>query len=283
MKTTPSDLAGIACILTVTPTSIPRPSAKMKNMVVEYANNHGVSEAMLSGSKKLLPEDTFDSLKPIMKNLTDWLEANTSPWKKGERIIQAKRVPEGLKFLADTREQYHRAAAPILQNWDVVRDNARSLLNGDFDPSKFPELEDMADKLTITFEFKPLATASDWRFAAPQEIIDIQNAALMEAADEHAKYCREQAVKAIHLLKRKCDEWEEGKSKLYDSTFDDVKDLVDFISGLVISDDPELMDVCARARAMLSGLEPDDIKKSAYVRGNVATQAADLLRSLGAA
>ena len=275
-------ISNIAALVKVTPLSVYSPTAKLDEMAEDYAVRHGVDKAQLRGAKKLLPADLFAPLKSTMRSLVEFLDNNASPWEDGGwRICQAGKILTIEDGVNERAVAYHNTRDNILRDWYYVEQEMRRKLNGDFDAKKFPTADKVREHLTISMTWKPVPAAGDWRIDVPQSIVDtMEQDTTKQLATQQAKV-RARVIDAISCIHKKCTEWDEGTTRIHQTTLDAVAELADVIPGLLITDDPSLVEVCKDASRAMRGIDRDLIRDSGHARASMAEKAAELLKKLG--
>lgn len=276
------NIAQIAALVAVTPKSVYSPSAAFDDMVDEYSTRHAVDAQQLRAARKLLPPGLFKPLQETMKQILQLLHDNSSPWSEtGHRIVRADKVADLEFALTPLVNRFHTEREYVLTKWPAVEADMRARLNGAFDEDKFPTPDKIRKHTTITVTWSPLATAGDWRIDVPQSIVDSTTQSVTAALRDQQQHIKDRVIDTVRALMDKCRGWEPGKSKLHDSTFTRVNELITVIPGLMLVEDAQITNICADASKLLSGLTPDDIKESEVVRRRVADEAAEILRNLG--
>lgn len=277
-----SRIAELGVLVKLTPTSVYSPASRLEEMAADYAARTGIDRRQLRGSKKLLPDELFSPLREMMKTIVSYLDTNTSLWEDGGwRIAQSARLAEIDDALSVLASRFHRQRDIILSNWDEVEYDMRTRLGVAFDPRRFPTSERVREHLTIEVNYKTVPSRGDWRTDVPQRIIDTAEETVRKQYAEQQKRVRGKVVTAIRNLQDKCVEYEDGKSRIHQSTLDEVVGLIDVIPGLLLEEDSSLLAICAEARNTMRGIDREILKDNATVRKDVAEQADELLRKLG--
>ena len=117
--------------------------------------------------------------------------------------------------------------------------------------------------------------------AAPHlSCIGATRASVREQLAAQQSKVRARVVDALSSLHKKCAEWTDD-NRIHQSTLDAVAELADVIPGLLITDDPSLVEVCKDASRAMRGVDRDLIRDSGHARASVAEKAAELLKKLG--
>ena len=277
-----TNIAHSAALIKVTPTSVYSPSAKLEEMAADYAARNNIDRRQLRGTKKLLPEEIFSPLREIMKEIVSYLDTNTSLWEDGGwRICRANKVFDIETQVSQYAWQYHAERDRIMSRWASVEWDMKVRLGAAFDPSRFPSAEKVREHLTIVSNWKPVPTAGDWRIDLPQSIVnktEEDTKALLVSQQERV---RSRVISALRALQDKCSSFEEGKSRIHQSTLDEVANLATVIPGLLIMEDPSLTAICEEASRSIRGVDRDILRDSAPAREAVTNDVADLLAKLG--
>lgn len=277
-----NSIAARAALLRVTPLSVYSPASRLEEMAADYAARTGIDRRQLRGSKKLLPEELFAPLRESMKAMVAYLDQSTSLWEDGGwRITRADRVIEVETEVSMIAREFHRRRDAILAGWQSVEDEMRWRLGAAFDAGRFPSVDKVREHLTISSAWKPVPSGSDWRIDLPQEIIARTEADVRASLAAQQDRVRSRVIAAITGLRDKVAGWQDGKSRLHQSTLDEVANLATVIPGLLIEEDAELLDVCNAASRAMRGVDRDILRDSTAAREEAAAAANALLAQMG--
>ena len=143
-----------------------------------------------------------------------------------------------------------------------------------FDRNEYPEAEDIVRKFKFNYTLSPLATSGDFR-------IDIGEQARNEIIQHYEEQFQERLNSAMrdvwdrlhdclkHMSERLTSEEDGTRKKFHGTLLTNARELVDLLSRLNVTQDPQLEQARRDLSAALLHTDIDALKDSDYVRENV--------------
>jgi hypothetical protein len=214
-----------------------------------------------------------------------WNNSQTIPWSdKGPRIVTMENLFSGgyKKELDERKKNFYDLVDNFCNIYPTLISAMAFQLGDLFDRDEYPEPEKMREKFKFAYTLSPLPTSGDFR-------IDIGEQAKAELVRQYEEAFNERLTAAMrdvwdrlhacltHMSERLASD-EEGKRKVFHGTLlTNAKELVDLLSKLNITKDPDL----ERARRELSDAllhtDIDALKESDYVRETVKTKVDEII------
>ncbi len=275
-----------------------------KRITRAAADDTGAERSSLTGGKHMVPKALLDDVTSAAGAVRAEHYALTLPWEDGgARILKGaaffdyqQRV--GAKVAAfDAAADAFARAYPMWQCPDVPRCEAiiaakgmglcpnHQRLSTLYDPRMMPDR--IRDRFSASYVCLPFPDASDFRVdgvtAAAEAEIRAQLAALPATVEATAQAEIADRIRTVaQTMVDRLRGYTGGKAGAFrDSLVTNVRDLVDVLPALNLTNDPRVDDLRADL-ATLSRVEPEDLRKDAALRDATATDAQAVLDKMGA-
>lgn len=217
--------------------------------------------------KDLLPDQALDKIAAIVTAARAYHTSHTAPWgRDGVQILTNK-------LFTDYAQSMNKFEAEF---WDAVNDfhgvypqlimDARNKLNGMFNPADYPDPQVIRSKFAFKVTFDPVPEAGDFRVSISQDEADMIRAQIEERSQTAVKDAMQavwaRLLKATEHMAQKCkDKLRDEKTRLYYSMVDNLKELVEILPALNITNDPDLDRMVQKVRDELLDADVDRLKE----------------------
>ncbi len=252
----------------------------------EVAQTHNSDVTMGSYSKQLVSRDALERIRKIQNAAAGEHRRRTLPWMdNGARILSAAGYFEYAQAMRRFRTQFEDAVDDFCSAYPDYVEDAKRRLNGLFDPDEYPSLREIRGKFAMGYNVFPLPTARDFRVnLGAIEIARVQadieentQAAIREAMADVAGRIKEVVGRMVERL-RAYTVTADGTSGVFrDTLVTNVRELVDLIPALNITDDPQLNEIAADMQTRLCLHEPLTLRASQEAREATADAAEEIL------
>lgn len=240
----------------------------------------------LSLSKELIKAEEYDAIKRFMGELRQWVYSRTVPsfFKEGFQLASLEAV--------DAIEARMRKAAleelpPMIAALQLVYpakvEESRQALNGQFNAKDYPTEAELAAAFAIEWNWlaftTPEALPPELR-KAEQEKLEKQFA---DAAEQVTLALREAFQELLtHALDR-LTPGADGKPKIFrDSLMGNITDFLETFSSRNIMNDVELAALVEKAKTVMVGVDPENLRKSSFVRQTATEKFTEIKTTLDA-
>ncbi len=163
------------------------------------------------------------------------------------------------------RKNHDMLVAEFLADYQRERDEAPERLNTLYDESAWPQLEDLSQKFGFSIRYLTCPKDAQWQ------------AWVQDSVEGAIQELRERITETLNRVVTRCS----TEGRLHESVFDAVRQLVEAVPSLNLTEDPAIAKVVMEAEQKLSWVYAPNIRNDADKRQEVAKVAADILAQFG--
>lgn len=239
-----------------------------------------VNKNLLAGRPEL------DAINQQIGKVRTFVYDNTLPWSdSGLRLLPTVNFMTFTAKMGEYEEEFNRMVDDFVQTYPTLI-TAQAMALGDmFKRDEYPSAQAIAEKFRFRVGYMPVPTAGDFR-------VDVGNEAQAELKQQLEKLQAERVETAMadvrarlgEHLRRMSDRLavdvingEVKTRRFHDSLVSGALELCDIVKSLNVVGDTNLEDTRRSLANLLSGVEPDDLRKNMGVRTDVRAQVDQLL------
>ena len=239
-----------------------------------------VNKNLLAGRPEL------DAINQQIGKVRTFVYDNTLPWSdSGLRLLPTVNFMTFTAKMGEYEEEFNRMVDDFVQTYPTLI-TAQAMALGDmFKRDEYPTAQAIAEKFRFRVGYMPVPTAGDFR-------VDVGNEAQAELKQQLEKLQAERVETAMadvrarlgEHLRRMSDRLavdvingEVKTRRFHDSLVSGALELCDIVKSLNVVGDANLEDTRRSLANLLSGVEPDDLRKNMEVRTDVRVQVDQLL------
>jgi hypothetical protein len=225
-------------------------------------------------TKNLYPKHLVTPIKTIQASLlADIKRIGMSTGVRAQFIVPSSLVPRAVECEQNRIRELAPAITAFKINWQQVLHTAAQQQGEMFDPSIYPDVSELDEKITLRLHFMPAPDIGQLGLIELAETIKQraeveQSNILAENARRLASDLSGAVGKLVDKLRRRIDlDESESKSRngprFHDSLMENLEQLVDTIPELNFTNDPRINDIVEQCRAKLR--VPMEVLKSGTV------------------
>lgn len=291
-KTTPvepgiGDIAGRAMLVSLEISQWG--GSKMDQTITKkVADDHGVTKRDLAVTKQLFGRNALDRVQKVVNAARKEHWVRTLPWfDSGERILGSVGYLKYAEQMRDFQAQIDEATSEFYANYDAYVEEAKTRLNGAFNSADYPSLDVVKTKFQFRVGVRPLPQGSDFRVAMSQaelarlreDINQNSHRAVQGAMFELARRIKFFTQHVMEKLRGYDNEGEKTKGKFHDSLIENIRDLVELLPSINITNDIRITEIAKELGAIGSN-DPDTLRVNKKLRDDVAKQAELILEKM---
>jgi hypothetical protein len=251
----------------------------------QAADSFGAEGKFLSAGKKLLDTNhpSFKAVTKIKGEATKHWKDQTLPYPEpGLRLIRQSDVADFGRRVDRHKDELSMAVVDLEEQYGELRSAARERLGELFNPSDYPPT--LIGAFAIECDFPNVEPPEYLRRLSPQlyeaECQRVQSR-FNEAVEMAEQAFFEELAGLIDHLSNRLAGTEDGKPKIFrDSAVSNLTDFFNRFSRLSINSNADLNSLVDRARNVISGVEPQQLRDSQNLRQHVSTQVASIQSNL---
>lgn len=235
-------------------------------------------------NKALVSAEALQKVQQIAGAARDEHYKLTLPWRDdGARILPAKAYLDYSKLMRRLRSDFENAAGEFCDLYPSYIQNARSRLNGMFNPSDYPDIEKIRGKFSWSVSIDPLPVGGDFRV----ELSDAEAQRIRQDIDGRTKQALQaglqDAWKRLHeALARVVERLSDPEAVFRDSLIGNLRELCDVLPLLNFADNPDLERARKAVESKLAGLDPESLRGNLKFRAKAATDAQQIMQDMSA-
>jgi hypothetical protein len=257
----------------------------------EVAQKHGAAADAGNFNKALLPKDALAGIASVVSESRAGFAARTLPWlDDGARIMAASAFMPHATWVRRQQAKFENAVADFISHYPDHVNDARARLGSMFDTNDYPLPSDLAGKFGMTMLVLPVPSASDFRVAMSEHQAASIRADIETRVNEAAAAAQRNVYERIaEQVERMADKLaayrpalrsgDKTEGVFRDSLVENIRDLVNVLPGLNITDDHALM-VLGTKLSLLARHSADTLRSSDSKRLETESEARRILDSI---
>jgi hypothetical protein len=244
------------------------------------------AKGVASVNKKLLGDCAeLTAIQKFVGNVRTTHYASTMPWSDtGLRLLPTAQYFKYHEQMTALQNEFDRLVQVFLDayDWEVMQ--AQTKLGALFNRDEYPTVDSLRGKFAFRLNYIPVPDAGDWR-------VDMGNETQNALRDQYQKFYEKQMHGAMSDLNTRLHEQllrmvaqlevtPDRKGKVYQSTIDNINNLIDLLGATNYTNDPMLQLAEAKLRSALYGADKDDLVRNPAYREATKKQVEEAIKSL---
>ena len=231
--------------------------------------------------KTLFPTGEMNEAYTIMQNAYLYHKTVTVPWDRGYYLLQNKH------FIAysDKIREFNEALTTFLQKmrpeYDRIVDAQREPLNGLFDRSNYPPVDDFIERFKIHVRFMPVPDSDDFRINVGEDVLEnIKKEFEVEFMGEVQKNIETDLLsRFVKPLSNMVDRLKNPENIFRDSLVGNLRELADIVEERNILGIDSVSEIVRKIRTIAYS-DPQGLRDNPDARKKTAEDAAELYNKL---
>lgn len=254
---------------------------KLDRKITDEVNKeHNASNDAGRYNKLLVSKEHTDPIQKVATAVRSFHYDNTLAWgDNNERLLPAANYFTYLGEVSKFKSQFEVAVANFLKNYDTVIQQAQVRLNGMFNAKDYPTRSEIEEKFGFKTVFMPVPD-TDFRVSLSNAEVD----KLRESMNGEITNRLTEAVKGVwdrvkEQLQKMRDRLKDSEAVFRDSLFENLKELVDLLPKLNVTNDVNIAKVCVEMKGLIA--DPEAIRKNSSLRSQKAQDVEQVLNKFG--
>lgn len=235
-------------------------------------------------NKFLLPGDaaSYKSLVTIARSIREQHYSHTLAWSdEGWRLLPTANYMDYTKWFREQQREFSKSLDSFVNDYPVMRDQARVLLNGLYRDEDYPSTTDIRSRFQIDVNYSPLPNFGDVRVnLAADQVAEIETA-IQQRIDSAIKIATDDAWQRLYDVVARISERLGTPDAIFrDSLIDNAREVCASLERLNVTNDPKLEAMRQRVLNDLTQFDPDILRDTPIVRQRVADKADDIVKAM---
>ena len=255
---------------------------KKATQEIALANNTDVSAG--NYNKALLP--MAQSLSDVHKKTTlirQMYYDNTLHWGgDGTMLLPSANYLSYMGKFRQAKTEWTTLVNKFLDDYPRLQSNAQSFLGSLYNPSDYPDIDDLRDKFSMEMIVMPVP-ADDFRVSiSDSELAQVQADVNARVESATTKAMHEAWQRLYDRVKHISDKLHDHKAIFRDTMIDNTKELCDVLKRLNVNDDDNLEQLRAEVEQSFTKEPPESLRNDPHLRSRKANEASDIMKRMGA-
>ena len=213
---------------------------------------------------------------------------NTLPWHDdGARILPVANWQKHSDAMRQGRLKFEQALAAFLADYPRLRQDAEHYLGGLYNPQDYPTVEELAGKYGLEIDYENLPSGEDMRRDFRLALAEDELAAIASDTDSRIADSLAAAQKAAvdrlrEVLARMAVTLSDPKAIFRDTLITNAREVCETLVRLNLAGDLQLENFRQQAETLASGVTPQGLRNSKYIREQAAREASSIIASMDA-
>lgn len=229
----------------------------------EVAQSKGSQSGRARVNKMLIRKEALLPVQQAAAAIRDHVYRNTVPWgDNGDRALLAAHYLDFMQRFTRLREEFEQRVEELLAEYDREVSIAEFELNELFNPNDYPTKDQIRRAFGVEWSVRPMSDSSHLVLDLEDEVLD----EVREKVEADLRSVSDEAMRSVwesvhDQLKELRNRMAEEKPRFKSALVDNFHDLVDRLSALNITGDPELDRLRGEIKQTLSTFDADDLRK----------------------
>lgn len=248
------------------------------------ADKGAKSKSAASVYKSLFAGDAdLDAINTFQAKARKRIADITVPWSdSGDRLVSTRNYFAVAKELSSLNTEFDDLVDVFASGYSTKISSSAFALGDLFDRSEYPPVEEIRNKFKFSYSFEPVPTHNDFRVDLQNEAIETLRSQYESVSEQRLKAAMQdvwsRVIDEATRLRDKLIVPEEGsRPRIFETTFDGFKDLIDSLDALNITRDAELDSVRVNLKNTLETVDIKSIRESDEVRNAVRNKMQSVL------
>jgi len=265
---------------------------KDKNAAASVSKEFGNEIQLGNYIKQSIPAEHLKGIQSAVNEFRIFLYTHTLPWShKGELLLSTDLYEKIMEKEREIKIQFESLVSVFLENYESYQNEARSRLNGLYNPADYPCISKIQKKFSWDINFSPVPAGNDLKVDLAEEDIKKISADIESKNDIALKKAMDSIWQRIfdsvkHLSEKmkesRTDKNGNDVSPIFkDTIIENIQELVSLLPSLNITNDPALEQARRDLESDLAGVDPEILRESKETRKEIADKADQILNNIG--
>ena len=232
--------------------------------------------------KKLFADEPkFEAIQKFAGNSRTYHYYNTMPWSdSGLRLLTTPMFFDYNKRMTEAETEFNRLVAEFINDYDNMIARAHSKLGTLFNPSDYPDLNEVLAKYRFKLKYTPVPEVGDFRVDVGAEALQQLNTSYAEYYDEQIKSAYQDVWQRTYDALKNMSEKLAGDNKqiFRDTLVTNVTSIIDLLDKFNVTNDPKMKLAKEKLSSVMLGITPDGLREDDYLRHDTKRRVDEMMK-----
>ena len=250
-------------------------SKKDKQASADLADQNGAKRSMARAYKTLIESPKLEALNSLVSRIYDANFAMTMDWAAKLRLLTTANYMKHVNMMTAFQQEFDKAVDDFIDEYRWAVTQQQVSLGTLFDPADYPSETDVRKKFGIRLAYTPVPEVGDFRVnigteaseALRQHYEKVYAEAITTAMNSVVDRVRDTLTVFSNQLRVEVGaDGKTAKGKIYDSTIDLCRSMLDMMATCNITNDPAIQKVERQLRQAFEGIDSRADLKDDFIR-----------------
>jgi len=252
------------------------------------ADMFNAAHDQLKTSKSIIAKKHLNEITQTVHDTRTYHYKHTLPYDNaGAAILTTAVFPEYMAEISKLKTRFENAVNELIANYSGYVEEQKqeyTALGKLFNPSEYPNVDDLQRKYKMSVEFAPLPVGDNFKVMLDADTLKDIQADIEEKAAKSIETAMadlwQRAYKTISALKERMSDTGDKQKIFRDTIIGNIGELADLLPKLNITNDTDLNDLADVLKKDLAGLIPDELRQDKAKRADAVKKADEILARL---
>lgn len=225
-----------------------------------------------------LPDEALEPIRNAEGAARQAHYSITLPWDDGLGLVKASARGRYEQEMAKAKQAFTDAVNAFVESYPMWIEQSRVMHNGTFNECDYPTHDKVRNEFDFQTIFFPVPQASHFT----SELRESYGAVLeAETAKKIQEAVKEAWDRIIQPVSNMAERLSDPKAIFRDSLVDNVREMLQLLPSLNLTDDAQLQAAGKRIKDQLAMLNPDTLRANPVLRASAAANAASIVKTFG--
>lgn len=268
------------CMMVTLTVTKPQMTKKDREVSDEVADDKNADKNAVAVVKKLYPKHLIQPIVDIESAARRYVDSMTGSTNiRGFNVLPSKLFMRFQEEIGAFRVQFQQAVTVFLMNFANVMMAAEQAQGDMFDRASYPDLESLKKQFSFEVQYIPMAKVDTVMLDLENDSLGDLKVTMAAQEQERFRVMMSGAYERLHAaVKRIHTQCSKPDGKIYDTLTGNLKDLLEVLPAMNLTDDPKFDKLCVDAQRLL--VSPVAIKTTPGVREATAATADEILKQM---
>lgn len=276
-------LASRALIVNVSIKRLPA-SKKDKEVTRETIAKHGAKSDAGAFWRAIFSDEDRKPFTQLESKIRKYVYSRTLPWTDdGQRLVKSSEYMEFARTIGEYQREYWHLAEEFQREFAVKKERAKKSQGDMFREDEFPTADELDAMFGFGYDVYPIPNCSDIRVVSnfsEEERNEIEKLVAMKMEAKTRKALSDIGNRVSDVLTKLVERLKDPKAIYRDSLINNVKELVEVIPKVDVTESEKLEKIRQRLIHEICGLDPEELRDNLRKREETVKKAEEISKAM---